>query len=88
MSERDLRAGQALAVGLQRFADKHALGLPPHDLGGAEFTAVAAVVFEDEGEWWWAVSASGDGADIETAGGSETTREAAREAARAAIAAY
>lgn len=83
MSDRNMKAQQAMWNGLRRFADSHANGLSHHapDMTTAEFSALATVVFEDRGEWCWAVSTNAG----EHRGGIELTKEAAQAAAEAAI---
>lgn len=78
--DRDLRAQQGLWSGLRRFTKMHELGLSEIVADELDFAAVASVIFEDNGEWCWAVSWS----DGRTFGGAEATRDAAEVEARQA----
>ncbi len=81
MTDRDRRAQIVLWGGLRRFTEAHAVGLTKiTEEVSADFSAVASVIFEDNGEWCWAVSWS----DGRTFGGAEATRDAAEVEARQA----
>lgn len=70
---RDQRAQQGLWSGLRRFVKLHEEGLTEIVADEVDFGAVASVIFEDNGEWCWAVTWS----DGRTFGGAEPTRDAA-----------
>ena len=76
---RDSKAQRALWGGLRRFTDDHGIAHP--EVIDAEFFAIASVVFEDNGEWCWAVSCTNG----ERRGGVEATKEAAKAAAQGSI---